>query len=74
MPKQKKTQTQDVSTDQIIEAYLKDHKDEHYNFEKEQNYTVSSGSLLLDIEMNGGIRPGVVGPLGFQKVAKHLAL
>jgi len=70
MPKQKKTQTQDVSTDQIIEAYLKDHKDEHYNFEKEQTYTVSSGSLLLDIEMNGGIRPGVVRATGVSEGGK----
>ena len=43
-----------------IQSYLKDHKDEHFNFEKEPEYVVSSGSLLLDIEMSGGIRPSII--------------
>ena len=43
-----------------IKSYLKEHKDEHFNFEKTHEYVVSSGSLLLDIEMGGGIRPSVI--------------
>lgn len=43
-----------------IKSYLTDNKDDHYAFEEEQNYSVSSGSLLLDIEMGGGIKPGIV--------------
>ena len=73
-----------------INAYLNDHKNDHYNFEEEHSYTVSSGSLLLDIEMGGGIRPGIVRATGvseggktscalafacnFQKEEKHMAV
>ena len=73
-----------------IQAYLNDHKNDHYNFEEEHTYTVSSGSLLLDIEMGGGIRPGIVRATGvseggktscalsfarsFQKEDKHMVI
>jgi len=43
-----------------IESYLKQNKTDHYNYAKERSYTVSSGSLLLDIEMGGGIGPGII--------------
>ena len=43
-----------------IQAYLKQNKDDHYAFEENPDYVVSSGSLILDIEMGGGIRPGIV--------------
>jgi len=43
-----------------IKSYLKEHKDEHFNFDKTPTYVVSSGSLLLDIEMGGGIRPSII--------------
>jgi len=55
--------------DQIY-AYLKEHKGDHYNFEEERDYTVSSGSLLLDIEMGGGIKPGVVRASGVTEGGK----
>ena len=47
-----------------IKAYLSDdaHKDDHYNFEEDHDYIVSSGSLTLDLEMSGGIRPSRPGP------------
>ena len=53
-----------------IQAYLNDHKNDHYNFEEEHTYTVSSGSLLLDIEMGGGIRPGIVRATGVSEGGK----
>lgn len=37
----------------------KDKKDHVYNFVKEVDYKVSSGSLKLDIEMEGGLSPGL---------------
>jgi len=37
----------------------KDKKDHVYNFVKEVDYRVSSGSLKLDIEMEGGLGPGL---------------
>ena len=53
-----------------IESYLNAHKDEHFNFEEEPNYVVSSGSLLLDNEMSGGIRPGVIRASGVSEGGK----
>ena len=58
MKKKKKTPASDAEAQ--IQSYLERHKDDHFNFEAETNYKVSSGSLLLDIEMNGGIRPGII--------------
>jgi RecA/RadA recombinase len=37
----------------------KDKKDHVYNFVEEIDYKVSSGSLKLDIEMEGGLGPGI---------------
>lgn len=43
-----------------LEEYLKKNSDYHYAGEEEVDYVVSSGSLIMDIEMGGGIRPGIV--------------
>ena len=53
-----------------IQSYLKDHKDEHFNFEEAPSYVVSSGSLLLDNEMSGGLRPGVIRDSGISEGGK----
>lgn len=55
----KKKNTSNTSPLDQIEAYLKQNEEFHYNYEEQQDYVVSSGSLLLDIEMGGGIRPGI---------------
>tara|TARA_R110000772_G_scaffold213627_1_gene324187 strand:+ start:4624 stop:5808 length:1185 start_codon:yes stop_codon:yes gene_type:complete len=34
-------------------AYFKNHEDQHYNFEEQQDYLVSTGSLQLDAELEG---------------------
>lgn len=44
----------------LIDDFLKKNKKDHLNFVKELKYKVSTGSLNLDIELGGGIRPGVV--------------
>jgi RecA/RadA recombinase len=47
-----------------LDSFLKTHKEEHYNYEEDVDYHVSSGSLNLDMEI-GGFGPGVhrlVGP------------
>ena len=49
-----------LTPEEQIEAYLENNKGDHYNFEEERSYAVSSGSLLLDIEMGGGIGPGII--------------
>jgi len=56
----KKKTTEGSSPVEQIRSYLQENKDEHFNFEKIHEYVVSSGSLLLDIEMGGGIRPSVI--------------
>ena len=53
-----------------IQSYLKDNKEDHYNFEETPEYTVSSGSLLLDIEMSGGIRPSIIRASGVAEGGK----
>ena len=60
----------ELSSAEQIKAYLKAHKDDHYAFEKGITYNVSSGSLLLDIEMGGGIKPGIVRLCGLAEGGK----
>jgi RecA/RadA recombinase len=59
-----------------LDTFLKAHDQEHYNFEKEVNYRVSSGSLNLDMEI-GGFGPGVhrlVGPPSAGKTSEFLEI
>ena len=68
----KKTKTPSSKRPHIeqINQYLKDNKGDHFNFEEEREYTVSSGSLKLDIEMGGGIKPGVIRACGVTEGGK----
>ena len=59
-----------ITPQQQIQAYLEQNKGDHYNFEEERVYTVSSGSLLMDIEMGGGIKPGVIRASGVTEGGK----
>ncbi|MEY4343162.1 MAG: recombinase RecA, partial [Pseudomonadota bacterium] len=44
-----------------LSSHLKDNKDSHYNFEDEQIFNVSTGSLLLDSELGGSLEvPAIV--------------
>lgn len=54
MPKEEKN-----SINKILDSYLKNNQEDHYNFEQEIDYKVSTGSLMLDIELGGGVGPGV---------------
>ncbi len=62
MPRKKKVDSGSstlITSEEQIESFLDQNKDYHYNFEEERDYTVSSGSLILDLEMGGGIGPGI---------------
>jgi RecA/RadA recombinase len=48
-----------VTSNEILSNFLKNNKENHYNFEDDFNYKVSSGSLQLDIHMGGGFGPGL---------------
>jgi|TARA_R110000751_G_scaffold23569_7_gene65104 recombination protein RecA len=69
-PKKKANNTEGVNPLDQINAYLESNKGDHYNFEEERHYVVSSGSLLLDIEMGGGIGPGVIRASGITEGGK----
>jgi RecA/RadA recombinase len=43
----------------VLNSFLKQNSGDHYNFEKEIDYTVSSGSLQLDLHLGGGLGPGL---------------
>jgi RecA/RadA recombinase len=43
----------------MLKGFLKETKDDHYNFEEEINYKVSSGSLQFDLQLDGGFGPGL---------------
>ena len=65
-----KTEEPVVSPADQIKAYLKQNKEDHYAYEENPDYVVSSGSLLMDIEMGGGIRPGIVRLSGLSEGGK----
>jgi RecA/RadA recombinase len=53
-----------------LDKYLKDNSEHHFAFDNPVEYIVSSGSLVLDMEMGGGIRPGVVRSTGITEGGK----
>jgi len=48
-----------VTSNEQLKAFLKRNKDSHYNFEEAIEYKVSSGSLLLDYCLSGGLGTGL---------------
>jgi RecA/RadA recombinase len=44
---------------ELLTSFLAQNKEDHYNFEESIDYKVSSGSLLLDLELGGGFGPGL---------------
>ncbi len=59
-----------VSSKSLLSSFLKDNKDEHYNFEEEVSYKVSTGSLNLDIATGGGLCPGLHRFIGMNEGGK----
>lgn len=50
-----------VNSKDILSTFLKDNKDSHYNFEAEQVFQISTGSLLLDSELGGSLEaPAII--------------
>jgi len=48
-----------ISSQNVLGSFLKTNKEDHYNFEDEIDYKVSSGSLQLDLQLGGGFGPGL---------------
>jgi len=59
MARTKKEAPKGLSPNDLIKSFLKNTENDHYNFEKEHDYKVSSGSLILDFELGGGLGPGL---------------
>lgn len=53
-----------------LDRYLKENSKYHFAFDTPVEYVVSSGSLVLDMEMGGGIRPGVIRSTGITEGGK----
>ena len=53
-----------------LSSFLKENKDDHYNFEDEVYYKVSTGSLNLDIATGGGLCPGLHRFIGMNEGGK----
>lgn len=73
MPRPKKNPTPSDSPNnklRVLQSILKDNADHHYAYASGVDYVVSSGSLTLDIEMGGGIRPGIVRSSGVTEGGK----
>jgi len=54
----------------VLDAILIKNKNHHYAFDNKIDYVVSSGSLTLDIEMEGGIHPGIIRASGITEGGK----
>jgi RecA/RadA recombinase len=48
-----------LTSSEVLSSFLKNNKEDHYNFEDDVDYKVSSGSIQLDIQLGGGFGPGL---------------
>jgi len=70
-PKEEVVETSNLpSAKTRLSAFLKQNKDDHYNFEEEIYYKVSTGSLNLDIATGGGLCPGLHRFIGMNEGGK----
>jgi RecA/RadA recombinase len=59
MKKTKDTEEKKITSNEILDSFLKQNSEDHYNFEETVDYKVSSGSLQLDLQLGGGFGPGL---------------
>lgn len=68
----KKT-TATVDSKSLLNNFLKNNKEDHFNFEEQVNYRVSSGSLEFDHHLDGGFGPGLHRFVGMNEGGKTSA-
>src|SRR5210317_801613 len=68
----KKT-TATVDSKSLLNNFLKNNKENHFNFEEQVNYRVSSGSLEFDHHLDGGFGPGLHRFVGMNEGGKTSA-
>jgi len=59
MSKIKEKEKEVMKSSDVLSSFLKQNSEDHYNFETEIDYKVSSGSLQLDLHLGGGLGPGL---------------
>ena len=69
-PKEEVAQSTGPSASDRLLSFLKENKEDHYNFEDEIYYKVSTGSLNLDIATSGGLCPGLHRFIGMNEGGK----
>ena len=58
-PKEETSDSSILTSQEQLKSFLKKNKDSHYNFEEAIDYKISSGSLLLDYFLGGGLGTGL---------------
>lgn len=69
LPKENKEKNILTPQEQAL-SYLKDNKNDHYNFEKTHDYKVPASSLQLTYELGGGLTPGAHRAVGITRGGK----
>jgi hypothetical protein len=59
-----------LSSQEKLETILKENKTDHYNFHERVNWKISTGSLLLDAALGGGINPSLIRVCGHNNEGK----
>jgi hypothetical protein len=49
-----------MKSKELLADYLKSNKSDHFNFAKDKDYIVSTGSLIFDVEVGGGMHPSIL--------------
>lgn len=62
-----------VKSNDVLNSFLKQNSTDHYNFEESIDYKVSSGSLQLDLQLGGGLGPGLHRFVGMNEGGKTSA-
>ena len=57
--KTKAKEADKLNVNQKLANFLKTNQSDHYNYEEEINYKISSGSLMVDFALSGGFGPGL---------------
>lgn len=48
-----------IDSKDVLSKFLEENKDDHLNFIKTKSYKISTGSLMWDFYLDGGLRPGL---------------
>jgi RecA/RadA recombinase len=49
-----------MKSKELLEGYLKSNKEDHFNFTKDKDFLISTGSLIFDVEIGGGMHPSIL--------------